>query len=160
MAEGLREILMSRAAIKGEFRITQTMISARGNNALKFAVTGDDAVASLLAPSRPGYMDPLAAAQEACADIKSHELAVMAGVQAALKALLRRFDPDALEERLGTSRLDAMVPGARKSRCWDAFRLTYAEIAREAEDDFQAAFGRAFAEAYKAQARKTSPPKY
>jgi len=30
----------------------------------------------------------------------------------------------------------------------------YAEIAREAEDDFQAVFGREFAKAYAAQARK------
>ena len=154
MAEGLREVLISRAAIKSEMRVAQTMIRARGNNALKFAVTADDAVGSLLTPGRPGYMDPLAATQEAFADIKSHELAVMAGVQTALLALLRRFDPNALEERLSKSRLESMLPGARKARYWDAFRLTYDDISREAEDDFQAVFGRSFAEAYMAQTRK------
>ena len=154
MAEGLREVLISRAAIKSEMRVAQTMIRARGNNALKFAVTADDAVGSLLTPGRPGYMDPLAATQEAFADIKSHELAVMAGVQTALLALLRRFDPNALEERLSKSRLESMLPGARKARYWDAFRLTYGDISREAEDDFQTVFGRSFAEAYLAQTRK------
>jgi len=99
-------------------------------------------------------MDPLAATQEAFADIKSHELAVMAGVQTALLALLRRFDPNALEERLSKSRLESMLPGARKARYWDAFRLTYGDISREAEDDFQTVFGRSFAEAYLAQTRK------
>jgi type VI secretion system protein len=154
MAEGVRDVLISRATIKAELRIAQTMISARGNNALKFAVTADDAVLSLLTPRRPGYMEPLAAAQGAFADIKSHELAVMAGVQTALLTLLRRFDPNALEERLSKGRLEAVLPGARKARYWDAFRLTYGDISREAEDDFQAVFGRSFAEAYMAQTRK------
>jgi type VI secretion system FHA domain protein len=136
-------------------RITQTMIRAQDNNALKFSLSGDEAVASLLCPGRPGYMDPLAAAKEAVADIKSHELAVMLGVRTALQALLRRFDPDALEERLtGRNRLEAMLPSARKARYWDAFRSVYREISHEAEDDFQSMFGRSFAEAYSALTRK------
>jgi type VI secretion system protein len=154
MADGIREILISRAAIKGEMRITQTMIRARGNNALKFAATADDAVAALLTSDRPGYMTPLAATREAFADIKSHELAVVAGMQAALLALLRRFDPVALEERLTAGPLDAVLPHARKARYWDAFRQTYGEISREAEDDFQSVFGRSFAETYRRLATK------
>lgn len=154
MAGGLREVLMSRAAIKGEMRVEQTMISARNNNALKFSATTDEAVASLLRSRGPGYLPPLAAAQQAFDDIKSHEIAVVSGVQTALVALLRRFDPDALEGRLGRGMLDAVLPGARKARYWDAFRQTYGTIAREAEDDFQAVFGREFAQAYIAQTRK------
>jgi type VI secretion system protein len=154
MADGVREVLISRAAIKGEMRVTQTMIRAHGNNALKFSATPDDAVISLLTPKRPGYMEPLAAAKEAFTDIKSHELAVIAGMQNALLVLLRRFDPAALEERLTKGRLDAVLPAARKARYWDAFRLTYGEISREAEDDFQAAFGRSFANAYRALTNK------
>jgi type VI secretion system FHA domain protein len=154
MAEGLREVLLSRAAIKGEMRLERTLIAAHGNNGLKFAVTGDDAVVSLLTPRRQGYMEPLAAAQEACSDIKTHELAVMAGMQTALMALLRRFDPDELEKRLATGMLGSILPAARKAQFWDLFRQTYADILREAEDDFQAAFGRSFARAYAEQARK------
>ena len=48
MADGVREILISRAAIKGEMRLTQTLIRAHGNNALKFSPSADDAVISLL----------------------------------------------------------------------------------------------------------------
>lgn len=154
MAEGLREVLLSRAAIKGEMRLERTMIAAHGNNGLKFAITGDDAVVALLTAGRPGYMEPLAAAQEACSDIKTHELAVMAGAQTALMGLLRRFNPDELEKRLATGMLGSILPAARKAQFWDLFRQTYADISREAEDDFQAVFGRAFAKAYAEQARK------
>lgn len=155
MAEGIREILLSRSAIKGEMGILQTLIQADGNNALKFSVTAGDAVASLLAPARPGYKDPLAAAEEAFADIKQHELAVIVGVRSALDGLLRRFDPNTLEQRLSKHKLlDTVLPSARKARYWDVFRAIYSDISREAEDDFQSLFGRAFAKAYMAQTRK------
>jgi type VI secretion system FHA domain protein len=154
MTEGLREVLMSRAAIKGDMRVEQTMIQARNNNALKFSVTVDDAVIALLSKDRPGYMAPLAATKEAFNDIKSHELAVMAGVQTALLGLLQRFDPATLEKRLSQGLLASVLPGARKARYWDSFTEVYGQIAREAEDDFQAVFGRAFAKAYTAQTRK------
>jgi type VI secretion system protein len=154
LTEGVREVLISRASIKSEMRIEQTMIASHGNNPLKFSVTADDAVGALLTSKRPGYMAPLAATQEALSDIKSHEIAVMVGVQTALLALLRRFDPDELEKRLTTSGLASVLPGARKSRYWDGFRQTYGDITREAEDDFQAVFGRPFAKAYAAQSRK------
>ena len=154
MTEGLREVLLSRASIKSEMRIEQTMIASHSNNALKFSVTAEDAVTALLTSKRAGYMPPLAAAKEAFDDIKSHEIAVMAGVQTALMSLLQRFDPGVLEKRLTTSGLAAVLPAARKARYWDAFRLTYGDISREAEDDFQAVFGRSFAKAYIAQTRK------
>jgi len=153
MVEGLRQVLISRAAVKNEFRVEQTMLRARDNNALKFSVTTEDAVAALLQPGRPGYMPPLQAAQEAFDDVRSHEMAVMAGVQTALVSLLKRFEPSALERRLQPGALD-ILPAARKARTWELFCDTYKEIAREAEDDFQSVFGREFARAYAAQVRK------
>lgn len=155
MVEGVRQVLISRAAIKNEFRVEQTMLRARDNNALKFSVTTDDAVAALLVAGRPGYQAPVAAAREAFSDISSHEMAVMAGVQTALMALLKRFEPAALEARLtDKGLLGGILPAARKARMWELFCATYGEIRREAEDDFQSVFGREFARAYDAQMRK------
>ena len=154
MVEGLRQVLISRAAVKNEFRVEQTMLRARDNNALKFSITTEDAVAALLQPGKPGYMPPLQAAREAFDDVRSHEMAVMAGVQTALVSLLKRFEPAALERRLQPGTLDNILPGARKARTWELFCDTYKEIAREAEDDFQSVFGREFARAYAAQMRK------
>ena len=154
LVEGLRQVLMSRAAIKNEFRVEQTMLRARDNNALKFAVTTEDAIAALLQPSRPGYKPPLDSAREAFDDVRAHEMAVMAGVQTALLGLLRRFEPGALEKRLQPGMLGGLLPGARKARTWELFCTTYKDIAREAEDDFQSVFGREFARAYDAQIRK------
>jgi type VI secretion system protein len=150
---GTRDVLMSRAEIKSEMRVEQTMIRARDNNALKFSVTPEEALLALLRPNRPGYKAPLAAVEEAFDDIRSHELAVMAGMQTGLLALLKRFDPATLETRLQKGVFD-ILPSARKARFWEMFCATYKDIAREAEDDFQALFGREFAKAYTAQINK------
>jgi type VI secretion system FHA domain protein len=151
---GTRDVLVSRAEIKHELRVEQTMIRSRDNNALKFSVSSQEALAALLQPNRPGYKPPLAAIEEAFNDIRSHEMAVMAGLQTALIALLRRFDPAVLESRLQRGVLDAVLPSARKARFWELFCATYKDIASEAQDDFQSIFGREFARAYDAQIRK------
>jgi type VI secretion system FHA domain protein len=151
---GTREVLMSRAEIKHEMRVEQTMIRAQDNNPLKFSISADEAVMALLRPDRPGYKPPLAAVEEAFRDMRSHEMAVMAGMQTGMLALLKRFDPAALEGRLQRGMLDNILPGARRARFWELFCTTYKDIAREAEDDFHAVFGRDFARAYDAQVGK------
>ncbi len=153
-AGGTRDVLMSRAEIKHEMRVEQTMIRSRDNNALKFSTSTEEALAALLRPTRPGYKPPLASVEEAFNDIRSHEMAVMAGMQTGMLALLKRFDPAGLESRLQRGMLDGIMPGSRKARFWELFCATYKDIAREAEDDFNAVFGRDFARAYDAQVSK------
>lgn len=99
-------------------------------------------------------MDPVAAAHQASDDIEAHEFAVMAGMQHALLSLLHRFNPDVLENRLTAGVLGNLLPAARKARYWEAFRQTYDDLSREAEDEFHNIFGRPFAKAYKEQTRK------
>jgi type VI secretion system protein len=154
MVEGLRAVLMSRAAIKREFRADQTMMRASDNNPLKFSATAEEAIGALLRPGRPGYLQPLAATSEAFADLKAHELAVMAGLQTALSNLLRRINPNTLEEQHRAGPVGSLLPLAHKARCWEQYRATYKEITREAEDSFTLAFGRDFARAYEQQARR------
>jgi type VI secretion system FHA domain protein len=154
LVEGIRQVLISRASIKNELRVEQTMLRAKDNNPLKFSVTAEDAIAALLQPTRPGYRQPLAATQEAFDDVRSHEMAVMAGVQTALMGLLKRFEPGALEKRLEPSMLGNILPSARKARTWELFCATYKAIAAEAQEDFQAVFGREFARAYSEQMQK------
>src|SRR6516225_5162274 len=51
---GLRQAMIARSAIKGEFRIEQTMIRSRGNNPLKFSADDDDAMLALLGAEQGG----------------------------------------------------------------------------------------------------------
>ncbi|TCO78108.1 FHA domain protein [Plasticicumulans lactativorans] len=153
MVQGLIDVLRARASLKGEFRLSQTTIRPIENNPLKFAPNVEEAMALLLIHRGNVYLPPERAIGEAFQDLKVHQMAMMAGMQAALALLLKRFDPAALEARLGDSGggIGGLLGGGRKARNWEQFTQLYQEIAREAEDDFQDLFGREFARAYEEQ---------
>ncbi|MBH9376981.1 type VI secretion system-associated FHA domain protein TagH [Pseudomonas aeruginosa] len=147
--EGLVDVLRARASLKGEFRMAQTMIQPVQNNPLKFAPNVDEAMLLLLRRDNQAFMAPDRAVADSFEDLKAHQLAVMAGVQAAIRHLLARFEPAALEARFGKpAGLSGLLPGARQAQNWDSFTELYAKILREAEDDFQELFGREFSRAY------------
>jgi len=101
MVEGLIDVLRARSSLKGEFRIQQTMIQPVENNPLKFAPNVDEALLLLLRQSNQAFMAPDLAVRDSFDDLRAHQLAVMAGVEAAIKHLLARFEPAQLEERMG-----------------------------------------------------------
>ncbi|MHB1304700.1 MAG: type VI secretion system-associated FHA domain protein TagH [Acidiphilium sp.] len=146
MVGGLRQAMIARAAVKGEFRIEQTMIRARGNNPLKFSADDDDAMAALLGLGRRTDMEAGDAVSDALRDIRLHEIATMGAMQAAVRALLERFDPAALRAEAEQAR--ALLPAQRKARAFEAFEALHASIGRALADDFDSVFGKAFARAY------------
>ena len=143
---GLRQALIARAAVKGEFRIEQTMIRARGNNPLKFSAGDDDALAALIGAGRRSDMTPADAIGDALRDMRLHELATMAAMQAAVRALLERFDPAPLKAEGEKS--GGLLPGQKRARAFDLYEKLHGDIARALADDFDSVFGKAFARAY------------
>ncbi|MBB95299.1 MAG: type VI secretion system-associated FHA domain protein TagH [Rhodobacteraceae bacterium] len=151
LVSGIREILMTRSSIKSEFRIEQTMIAAGGNNPLKFSVSPEQAIEALLRPRRRGYMTPDEAARQALDDIAAHEVAMVAGMETAIKSVLAKLSPEVLAERIETSgRLGNLFRG-RKAQYWDVYEKMFAEISDQAEHDFHHFFSREFARAYQDQ---------
>ncbi|MGV6849070.1 MAG: type VI secretion system-associated FHA domain protein TagH [Marinibacterium sp.] len=151
MVQGIREILMTRASIKSEFRIQQTVITAGGNNPLKFSISPEQAVEALVRPAK-GYLPPREAADQALGDIKAHEVAMMSAMEAALKGVLNQFAPEHLETQFTQgSGLSGLLQG-KKARYWDVFESMYARISDQAENDFHELFSKEFARAYQAQA--------
>lgn len=152
MVEGLSDVLSARTNVKREFRMEQTMIQVRGNNPLKFSGDIMDALSALLFGPQGAFMPAPDAVAEGFKDVKAHQMAVMAGMQVALQALIERFDPASLEgEITKTSVLDGILPGARKAKYWELYEERYRQIASEAEDDFHSLFGSNFALAYERQ---------
>ncbi|WP_299963764.1 type VI secretion system-associated FHA domain protein TagH [uncultured Roseobacter sp.] len=154
MISGLRDVMMTRTALKSEMRVARTMIAAEANNPLKFSVSAEQAIEAMIGPARPGYQDPEAATAEVLRDIKAHEIATMTGLQAAIKDLLTQLSPDALQSDTHATGPLARLSSRHKARAWDAYEARYARIAREAEEDFQGSFLRAFASAYEQQISK------
>jgi type VI secretion system protein len=149
MVEGLIDVLRARASLKGEFRMQQTMIQPAENNPLKFAPNADEALLLLLRHGNQAFMAPDAAVRDSFNDLRAHQLAVMAGVEAAIKHLLTRFEPAQLEERMGKpGGLSSIFNGSRQAQYWQQFTELYGNISREAQEDFQDLFGREFSRAY------------
>jgi len=149
---GTLELLAARNVAKRELGANPTLLQTRENNPLKFSPDVDVALGHLLGPAQRGFVPPRVAVREAFDDLRAHEMAVLAGMRAALDAVLARFDPLTLEQRLAPKAVwQNLLPAARKARLWERYGEQYAEILREIEGDFDSLFGRAFLEAYRAQ---------
>lgn len=152
---GLMEVLVARSVTKQEMRADVTLIGPRDNNALKFLPNVDSALKQLLGGSQRGYLPAAESVERAIHDIRTHEVAVMAGMRAALQGVLERLSPDKVERAIADRAgfLDSL-PGQRKAKLWDAAVETYKQVMQESRDDFQRLFGDTFARAYEEQVER------
>jgi type VI secretion system FHA domain protein len=149
---GTMGVLMGRAMTKRESRLDMTLMSAQANNPLKFFPDAAAALTQMVGGAMPGYMAPARAYANAFDDLKAHELAIMAGMRAALAGVLQRFDPQAIEARLQEPTvMDKVLAANRKAKMWDRMVALYGQMTVEADSDFQRLFGEAFGAAYEEQ---------
>lgn len=143
MVEGLMLVLRARAELKSQFRVAVTTMRAANNNPLKFTPNVDDAIKLMLAPTNPGFVPPKDAVKEGFSDIMNHQMAMTAGIQAALSEILRSFDPELIEKAQGEGLLFQ-----KKAKCWEHYANRYPQLKAVALEEF---FGDAFADAYEKQ---------
>lgn len=146
---GTVDLLRARSSVKHELRAQVTTIVAKSNNPLKFSPNVEVALQHLLAPPARGFIAAAPAMRDAYDDLRAHQFAFVAGMQAVVEAALQRFDPGALEGRLGDrSLLHSLLPASRNARLWGLFVEHYARIRNDAADDFNTLFGQVFLKAY------------
>jgi type VI secretion system protein ImpI len=154
MVSGIRHALIARAEIKGGFRIEQTMIRARGNNPLKFSADDDDALSALLGVGRRVDMQADAAVADALRDMRLHELATMAAMQDAVRAMLAQLDPGRLRAEADQQGGMSLLPAQKKARAFEAYEKMHDQVTRALADDFDSVFGKSFARAYETALRE------
>ena len=157
-AEGTLALLNSRAVAKRSIRAEGTRIAAQENNPLKFAPDGAEALALLLKPhGARGFLDPVDALKDAHDDLQVHQLAMVAGMRAAVFELISRLGPGALEAgEAQPGGLNRLFPDARDAALWRRHREQHAHLLAHFDDDFEAVFGREFVRAYEEQARRAA----
>ena len=149
LLEGLQHLLQARAREKQDARIAQTIIGQTDVNPLKFMVTPEDAARSLIGPARPGYLEPEDAITGAFRDIAQHNIDSWRGVQSALRRMIDRFEPQALERELEeVGMLETLIAGGRNAKLWQLYKERYAKIAKSAEERFLGEVGEDFRDAY------------
>ena len=154
--EGIMMLLIARAEMRKEFQAEErTMVAARDNNPLKLMSDPHEAMAFLFDPAErtDGFLDPVQAVGDACEDMRSHEIALMAAMRAAILGAVRRLDPHALERAFEKSSSGFSL-GSRKAKLWDLFIAHQEKLSRDAQEDFSKVFGRDFMGAYQAQLRR------
>ena len=162
--EGTLALLNSRAATKREIHAEGTRIAPRQNNPLKFAPDATEALTQLLRQTGArGFLDPVEALRDAHDDLLIHQVAMAAGMRAALLELISRLGPEAIESEAGPATgLARHVPPLRDAALWRRLRERHAHLLEHLDDEFEMIFGREFLSAYEAQARnvdrKAAPP--
>ena len=162
--QGSMDVLIGRAKIKNEMHLDVTMIRSKENNPIKFSVSAEEAIRKLLIPQDTGYLSAEDAIEEVFDDILAHQFAVIAGMQTALLEVLKRFNPQKLEQRFQQQNpISSSIPIHRQATLWGLFEHLYNDIEHEVSDNYYHIFGQVFAESYEQQmielknSKKNSP---
>ncbi len=97
----------------------------------------------------PGFLGGEAAIADAVRDLASHHVRAWRGVQGALRRMIDRFDPAALEEELkSSSGIGTLLAGGKSAKLWELYQKRHREIAQSAETRFLGEIGADFRDAY------------
>ncbi len=148
MVDGMMKVLHARKMEQSMIALRQSDVTQfrRGEcNPLKIFPTAEETMEEMMRQKNPAYIAPAEAVKEGFADIMNHQLAMRAGMQAAMSGFLKRVDPKTFDDMFK----DGII-FQKKAKCWDAYGKAYPKLVEEAMDDL---FGENFAEAYREQLR-------
>jgi len=161
VVEGVMEVLQARQELKDQFRMEMTHFRPQRNNPLKFSVNLDDALHNLLVKKNPAFLGPVEAFEDAFDDVLNHQVAMLEGMRAAVDALLKSLNPEALQEEFDRQAKGVIsVPG--KLRYWDQYKAKFGDMVAgtKAWEMFSQEFAKAYEEQLnrlKAQRRHKEP---
>lgn len=149
---GLMDVLRTREQIKNEFRMRMTTFKSADNNPLKFSANVDDALHNLLVKRNSAYLGPAEAFEDAFADVRNHQMAMLAGVRVAFNAMLADFDPERLQEIFDRQlKKGSLLSAPAWLRYWELYRDKFHDMVKDPESNFRELFGDEFARAYEEQ---------
>ena len=152
--EGMMQVLGFRKKIKEEFRINVTTIQPVENNPLKFSANIEDAMENMFIKENKAYKAPVDALREGFQGISEHQVAVLAGMQAAFRGMLERLDPATLEERFEKYKKAGVIQLGMKRKHWESYKDYHAEMTANLDNSFQHLFGYDFVQAYEEQMQR------
>lgn len=147
----LTRLLEARRLLKGEFRITQTVVGARENNPLKFSVDETELMLVLLGVVRPGFQRGEAAVWDAGRDLEAHQVATLAAFRAVIEAVFARLAPDAIASGEDAGFFGRLLPQARDAALWERYAQLYSDLRQDIGNTLAGRLGQIFAEAYEAE---------
>ena len=146
---GLMDVLKGRADQKNRFRLTQTTIQPSENNPLKFSASVDEALLKLLDVNNTRYLGVVDAVRDSFADLRTHQVALSAAIQAGIDELMNRIEPGELQERFDRGlKRGALLGAANKMKYWDLYTEFYHVLNQRNEQHLPTLFAEEVARTY------------
>ena len=154
LVAGLLVMVEARARAKAQMGAEMTGLQLEGNNPIKFARSPEQALAQLLMPPQPGFLDADKAVEDAYLDLQSHQVATLRAIPGALRSTLDRFSPGSIRRRAENIGLLARIlPGARDAALWRNYEREFVAVKKESDEAFMEVFSKEFRKAYERQLR-------
>ncbi len=154
LVAGLLVMVEARARAKAQMGAEMTGLQLEGNNPIKFARSPDQALAQLLMPPQPGFLEADKAVEDAYLDLQSHQVATLRAIPGALRSTLDRFSPGSIRRRAENIGLLARIlPGARDAALWRNYEREFVAVKKESDEAFMEVFSKEFRKAYERQLR-------
>jgi type VI secretion system protein len=146
---GLTEALKGRSDLKSRLRLSQTMIQPGENNPLKFSASVDEAVLRLLDPHSTRYLGPVETIRDSFADLRTHQTALVAAIQAGIDEFMNRIEPGELQERFDRGlKRGALLGAANKMKYWDLYVEFYQTLNQRNDQGLPPVFAEEVARTY------------
>jgi type VI secretion system FHA domain protein len=149
---GTVAVLRNRTQFKSNLHLDRTLIQAADNNPLKFAITPDEVIRNFLDNKTDGFLGSIEAIDQGFDDMISHQLAMQAGIEAAVADLLDNLNPANVEKQI-----DQGIVLQKKAKCWDKYEEIYRYTSEATKENF---FGAAFADAYEQKIKELAKRHY
>ena len=154
LVAGLLVMVEARARAKAQMGAEMTGLELDGNNPIKFARSPDQALAQLLNPPQPGFMEAGRAVEDAYLDLQSHQVATLKAIPGALRATLDRFSPGSVRRRADSlGFLAKFIPAFRDAALWRNYEREFVAVKKESDEAFMEVFAKEFRKAYERQLR-------
>jgi len=160
--QGTIDLMAHRTLVKQEVKTDLTMVVIRNNNPLKFFHDSETVLMQMLRKKMPGFMQPQEAVVDAFHDLRSHQLAVVAGMRANMRAstdaMLAQFKPQQFTGTAAPTLAERLLPAKREAAMWQRYRRHYDSVAAAPAADFKNVFGAPFQAAYEFEIERLQRP--
>ncbi len=157
---GVMDLLRARQQIKDEFRMQSTRFRPEANNSLKFSANVGDALHNLLVKRNAAYLGPVDSFEDAFADLRNHQIAMLAAMRTAFESMLAEFGPERLQSQFERRvKKKSLLGSGPEAEYWELYRERAEELSRDVEETYRKLFGDRFVEAYEEQLERLNTRK-
>ncbi len=157
---GVMDLLRARQQIKDEFRMQATRFRPEDNNSLKFSANVGDALHNLLVKRNAAYLGPVDSFEDAFADLRNHQIAMLFAMRTAFESMLAEFGPERLQNQFERRvKKKSLLGTGPEAEYWELYRQRAEELGKDVEETYRKLFGDRFVEAYEEQLERLNTRK-